>query len=257
MLIQSVLKAATPYLQHRKVKDVVIGISLIAVELDNGDVAVSYVLREGLKAGCSIFPYGQNIIGQDAADIVNWIVSGEDDLQKGIGMAVLCAASRAQNLEDCQTPGKPFGVTVKDTDTVGMIGFISGVAKIMSSLSKKLYIFDKGISQSGGTKGPVLPMEDQPRLLPKCDIVLASGTTIVNGSIDGILKMCSNAREIIIIGPSTPMFPKAFMDSKVTVLAGSWWKNQHKDTIFKKISLASGISELREFAIKKSVRVGL
>ena len=152
MLIQSVLKAASPYLQGRKVKDVVIGISLIAVELDNGDVAVSYVLREGLKAGCSIFPYGQNIIGQDAADIVNWIVSGEDDLQKGIGMAVLCAASRAQNLEDCQTSEKPFGVTVKDTDIVGMIGFISGVAKIMGSLSKELYIFDKGISQSDGTK---------------------------------------------------------------------------------------------------------
>lgn len=36
MLINSVLKSAQPYLQGSRVRDVVVGISLIAVELDSG-----------------------------------------------------------------------------------------------------------------------------------------------------------------------------------------------------------------------------
>lgn len=255
MLIESVLKTAQPYLQGRKVRDAVVGISLIAVELDNDSIGVSYVLREELKAGCSIFPYGQQVIGRDSADIAQWVVLGGDSLQKGIGMAVLCAASRAQELEDSEASERPFGIAIRDTDTIGMIGFIAPVAKMMSSRAKELYVFDKGISQCAGTKGIVLPMEEQPRLLPTCDIVVLSGTTMINGSVDGLLKICDHAREIIMIGSSTPMFPAAFIDTKITMLAGSWWNNDYKDVIFKKISLACGISELSAYAIKKSVKV--
>ncbi|AOY76281.1 Rossmann-like domain-containing protein [Clostridium formicaceticum] len=255
MLIESVLRIAQPYLQGRKVRDLVVGVSLMAVELDNGDIGISYVLRDELQAGCSIFPFGQQVIGEEAADIAQWVVTGGDSLQKAIGVAVLVAASRQQKLEDAETLDRPFGVTVKDTDTVGMIGFIPPVAKMIGARAKELYVFDKGISQCGGKKGSVLPMKEQSRLLPTCDIVALSGTTMINGSIDGILKMCEHAREIIMIGASTPMFPAAFANRKITVIAGSWWDSQHKNSIFKKISLACGISELSSYAIKKSVRV--
>ncbi|MGI6486519.1 MAG: DUF4213 domain-containing protein [Thermoanaerobacterales bacterium] len=56
--MQFKLQVAQPYLKNKKVSDAVIGISLIAVELDNGCIGISYVLREGLDSGCSIFPYG-------------------------------------------------------------------------------------------------------------------------------------------------------------------------------------------------------
>lgn len=255
MIIQSVLRQAKPYLQDRKIKDAVIGISLMAVELDNGSVGVSYVLREGLKSGCSIFPFGQQLIGQDAESAAEWVISGGDDLQRGMGMAVLNAASQARTLQDSDSPEKPFGVTLKDNDKVGMIGFIKPVAKMMESRTKELYIFDKGISQSGGAKGQVLPQEEMPNLLPTCNVVLLSGTTVINGSLEGLLQMCTNAREIVMIGASTPMYPEAFLDTKVSALAGSWWNSAHKDHIFKKISLASGIPELSAYAVKKSVRV--
>src|SRR5690554_3337449 len=91
-------------LKERTVRDLVIGISLIALELDNGSLGVSYVLREGLQAGCSVFPYGREVIGREAADIAVWAVTGGDHVQRGIGFAVLGAASRAQKLEDAEKP---------------------------------------------------------------------------------------------------------------------------------------------------------
>lgn len=255
MFIKSVLKNAHPYLRGRKVQDAVVGISLIAVELDNGFIGVSYVLREGLKAGCSIFPYVKDIAGQDCSIIAEWALTGGDVLQKAVGTAVLAAASRGQKLEDSATPGRPFGIELRERDTVGMIGLISPVADMIRPQVKEIYVFDEGISRCGGTKEKVLPQGEQGRLLPSCDIVILSGTVMINDSIGELLKICHQAREVVMIGASTPMYPEAFLGSKITVLAGSWWKSEHKESIFKKISLACGIKELGPYSLKKAVRV--
>ncbi|NLZ31794.1 MAG: DUF364 domain-containing protein [Firmicutes bacterium] len=255
MIMEAVLKEAEPCLKGRTVSDLVVGISLIAAELDNGSLGVSYVLREGLQAGCSIFPYAQEVIGEEASCIAGWAVSGGDYVQKAIGFAVLGAASRALELEDAEKPGYPFGIEIKKTDTVGMIGYIKPVARMLMERTREVYIFDRGISICGGERGAVLPEKEQPRLLPECDVVLFSGTSLINGTTEKLLKMCSRAREVVMVGSTTPMFPRAFRGTGVTVLAGSWWKSGSKEEIFKKISLAGGISSLREYAIKKSVRV--
>jgi len=114
-------------------------------------------------------------------------------------------------------------------------------------------IFDMGLALRGGDKGEVYSMQDQPKLLPACDIVILSGTTMINNTIDELLSKCSIAKEIIMVGSSVPMFPEAFKDTKVTVLAGAWWDGEQKDEIFKEISLACGISHLHKYMIKKAV----
>jgi hypothetical protein len=255
MQIQKVLQAARPYLAGKTVKDVVIGLSLIWVELDCGHLGISYVLRENLKAGCSIFPFGRQIIGKNAEEIAEWAVNGVDDVQRSVGIAVICAASHNLELKDANTPQTPFGVQVRESDTIGMIGFIPPVAKMLGPKAKDMIIFDMGITLMGGMKGQVCPMEKQPELLPKCDIVVLSGTTLINGTFDELLQMCPNSREIMVIGSSTPMFPEAFKGSGVTVLAGSWWKREYKEELFKLISLAAGMDALGQYSIKKSPRI--
>lgn len=253
MLIKNVFDTAKPYLDGRTIKDAVIGLSLIAIQLDNGHVGLSYVLRESLPAGCSVFPYAQNILGKPAMEVAQWVLEGKEDAQRAIGMAVLTAASRSQDLQDVEGSNLTFGVNILPTDTVGMIGYIHPIAQAFRKMAKDLIVFDKGLSERGGNKGAVQAMEDQPRLLPTCDIVILSGTTMINHTIDELLSLCSNAREIIMVGSSTPMFPEAFKNTNVTVLAGSWWDSEHKDEIFKEISLACGISHLKNYMIKKAV----
>lgn len=255
MIINKVLEAAKPYLEGRTIKDAVIGLSLMAIQLDNGNVGVSYVLRESLPAGCSVFPYAQDIIGKPAQEVAEWVLNGQEDAQRGIGMAVITAASRSQNLHDVvESPDSSFGIHVLPTDTVGMIGYIQPIAREFEKKAMKVIIFDMGLSLRGKNKGEVLSMQDQSKLLPGCDIVILSGTTMVNNTIDELLSMCPKAREILMVGSSTPMFPEAFQDTKVKVLAGSWWDGDRKEEIFKKISLACGISHLQKYMIKKTVR---
>lgn len=256
MLIEKILEEAQPYLLDRKIKDAVIGLSLIGIELDNGDIGLAYMLREHLPPGCSVFGFAQDIIGADAYEIAQLAKSGDDDAKRGVGMAVLTAGSRQLELVDSGLKDNNFGLKVNAEDVVGMIGFIPPIASNFSKQVKELIIFDEGISRCENGKNELIqPIEKQKELLPNCDIVIISGTSFINHTIDSLLQLCSGAREIILIGASTPMYPKAFINTNISVLAGSWWDNGLKDSLFKKISLSGGIHHIQDAMIKKNINI--
>ncbi|MBQ3193225.1 MAG: hypothetical protein IJO21_07260 [Oscillospiraceae bacterium] len=239
-----ILEAAKPYLENLTVQDLVVGISLIAVQLSNGAVGVSYVLRYGLPPECAAFGYARNAIGMSAWDVARWSVEGKDNVGRSIGGAVLSAASQQLDIADDTDELCRYGMEITAEDTVGMIGFIKPVAKTLSSQVKKLYVFDEGVSLYEGTVH-VCGMDQQPVLLPQCTKMIITGSSTINGSIDGLLEMCANARQIAIVGSSTPMFPEGWKGTNVTSLAGSWWPKERKEDIFRIISQGGGIAQLR------------
>ena len=252
-LRRQIYEASLPLLQGRVVTDLVIGISLLAVELNHRDVAVSYVLREELKGGCSIFSYAQDTVGMSAVDAGLWFAEGRDAVQKAIGGAVINAASGLLPMVDCRE--HPFGAEILPTDTIGMVGNIHPVAAALRNQGCRVLIFDKGQCPHGAPAGDLHPMEEQPLLLPNCDVVFLSGTTMLNGSAADLFSLCSQAREVILMGSSTPMIPSGYQGTPVTVLAGSHWKSENKATIFRLISQAAGIKALGPYIIKRSVRI--
>jgi len=256
MLIENVFQAAEPLLRDRIVTDAVLGLSLTAVELDGKDIGLSYVLRERLPSGCSIFGFAQHIIGQPALDVARLVLEGRDDAQRGVGMAVITAATRALDLPDEPVTPTPFGLQVHATDKVGMIGYIPGIAEQFARNKAKIYIFDKGLTVSGGDGAKqVMDMSQQAEVLPMCDLMIISGSTLINNSLDKLLELCQNAREIVLVGASAPMITEAFKDTGITALAGSWWDAAHKAELFKILSLSGGIGHIKKMMIKKLVRV--
>lgn len=252
-LRRQIYESALPLLQGQVVTDLVIGLSLLAVELNHRDTAVSYVLREELKSGCSVFSYAQDTVGMTAEDAALWFVEGKDALQRAIGGAVINAASGLLPMEDCRD--HPYGAEISPTDTIGMVGNIHPVAAALKKQGCKVLIFDKGQCPHGAPAGDLHSMEEQPLLLPKCSVVFLSGTTMLNDTAADLFSLCSQAREVILIGSSTPMIPSGYENTPVTVLAGSHWRNDNKATVFRLISQAAGIKALGPYMIKRSVRI--
>ena len=240
----SILEAAKPYLEGLTIRDLAVGISLIAVQLSNEAVGVSYVLRHGLPPECSAFGYAAGAVGMSAWDVAKWTVEGRDNIARSIGGAVLAAASQQLDIADDIDEKCHYGMDINAQDTVGMIGFIKPVAKILSKQVKQLYVFDEGVSLYEGNIH-VCGMDRQPELLPQCTKMIITGSSTINGSIDGLLDMCCNASQIAMVGSSTPMFPEGWKDTRVTTLAGSWWPKERKDEIFRIISQGGGIAQLR------------
>ena len=252
---QQIYDSARPLLQGRTVSDLVIGLSLLEVELDGKYYAVSYVLRDGLAGGCSVFSYATKAVGMSAEEAGAWFVNGKDDVQRAIGGAVLNAASRLLGLVDTGSRERPFDVDISPSDTVGMVGNIRPVAMQLKKLGCRMIIFDRGKCSRGNAAEDIYPMEQQAELLPECDIVFLSGTTAVNGTAPALLDMCSSARDIVMLGSSTPMIPGGYAGTGVSVLAGSWWPQEARDEVFTLISRAAGIQTLKQYMIKKNVRI--
>lgn len=254
IVVKNIVKAAEPYLEGKTVKDIVVGISLISCELSDGTVGVSYVLRYGLPPACSAFAYVKNAIGKPASEIAKWLEEKDDYVGRSIGSAVLSAASQQIAIPDDDDKERPFGLEFNADDTVGMIGLIGPVAMMLQKMVKEVIVFDESVSAFGGNVS-IHPMSEQPELLPKCTKMIITGSSTINGSIDGLLAMCSSAEEIAMVGSSTPMFPEGWKGTKVTSLSGSWWRNENKEEIFKAISCGSGIMELNKYMIKKALVV--
>lgn len=253
MLMKSILEVAKPKMEGRTVKDLIVGISLIACELDNGNIGISYVLRDGLPSGCSVFSFVQDLISRPAIEVADLIISGTDNLQRAIASSILSAASFSEGLT-VEDNSIFYGMDIKSTDTVGMIGLIPPLVNEISGAVKELIVFDEGLSLHGGNY-LLKPMEMQAELLPKCDIVFLSGTTTINGSIDSLLQMCKTAKEVVLVGPSTPLYPDGFKGTLVTRLAGSCWAGSYKDEVFKIVSLAGGIRHMQKYMIKKVLTI--
>jgi uncharacterized protein (DUF4213/DUF364 family) len=50
--------------------------------------------------------------------------------------------------------------------------------------------------------------------------VIISATTLINETFDEIVAHTMSAREVILLGPSTPLLPEAFEGTPLTYLAG-------------------------------------
>ena len=58
--------------------------------------------------------------------------------------------------------------------------------------------------------------------LRHCDKVIATGTLVLNDTLDAMLALCSQARWIALIGPSMGCLPDALFARGVTLMGGSW-----------------------------------
>lgn len=254
MLQEKILEAARPYLEGRTVSDLVLGIALIGAELDGKNVGVSYMLRDSLPSGCGSFGFARQAIGKDAYEVASLLVDGKDDAQRGLAAAVLSAACHAAPLEFCEDGDEtPFGVTIRPGDKLALIGYMAPVAKQFAGKVAETVIFDKGRELAG--HDDITPCALQKDVLPTCDIVVVSGTSVVNRTVEDLLAMCPGAREFVLTGTSTPMFPAAYAGSGVTSLAGTTWKQDAKDEIFRTISLGGGIMASRALRSNVCVRV--
>ncbi|MDD3199796.1 MAG: DUF364 domain-containing protein [Eubacteriales bacterium] len=255
MILERVYKLAKPRLEGRSIHDVRIGLGLMAVELDNELVGVTYVLSNEIERTCAALPQAGSLVGMKADEIALWAVEGKNVIRNALGLAVLNSVADFESLEQInssQDADAVFSVDIRPEDTIGIIGHIGPVINKLAGRKNRILIFER--DESKGT-AETYPESAQSDLLPKCQVVFITSSTLINGTLDPLLKYCTNARDIVMVGSSTPLYPEAFTGTGVSVLSGTRWLSSNKDSILAGVSQYAGIKQLMKYGQKISVKV--
>ena len=105
---------------------------------------------------------------------------------------------------------------IDKNDTVSMIGAIHPFIERIKKKAKALYIFERWRSPHTF----LYPDWAAPDILEESDIVLFTGASVINKSFDVLINYTKSARELVVVGPSTPLYPEEFRRRGITLIGG-------------------------------------
>ena len=238
MLIDELLDYSKENLKNQRVKDVRIGLSYTGVLLENGNMGISYTFRNEAIDCCEVVEDAGTLQEKPAFELAKLALEPRA-IDAGVGVATINAAIN----QDIKESGDILNhLNLQDNDSIGMIG---NFKPVVNNIDKNLEIkvFEKNPQEE-----EIYPDWAAEQLLPKQDVVIISGTTLVNKTIDHLIEISKNAREIVILGPTTTMAPEIFKKRGVTVLGGTIVKKPEK--AFKIISQGGGTRTLHKASKK-------
>lgn len=215
MLVERLIEHVRDEALSRRVEDVRVGIGYTSVMLDDNSCGMAFVFRNELGLKCGLIDEAGSLIGAKCKDIIQWAMDS-NLVKASIGVSAINALLQNKLQSGFTQKNAMDVIDVRPEDTIGMIGYYKPVLDKYGSSLKKIYIFERSMTDDIN----MYPDWAEEMYLPECDVVIITGTTVVNKTIDHILAMCKNAREIVIMGPTTPLCPEVFKGYGVNLIAG-------------------------------------
>ena len=110
-------------------------------------------------------------------------------------------------------------LNINENDVIGMVGFFPPLVSLIERKENKLIIIEKKEALIKKEKNWVVTLD--PVKLEGCNKVLITSTTVLNETIDDILRFCSNAEKISIIGPTAGFLPDPLFKRGINVVGGT------------------------------------
>lgn len=215
MITDSLIDRALSESRSRRVADVRAGLGYSCVMLEDGACGLAFTFRNELGDCCSILGAAGNLIGKGVDALIPWIKDG-NLLKAAVGLAAVNAVINDAG-RNRDSGNVIDALSIGPSDTFGMIGNFKPILAKVKTMTDKIYVFERNVPAGSG----LYPSETIPVHLPKCDVVIVTATSIINHTFDEVVSNCKNAREVCVVGPSTPLSGEIFKPYKVTLLAGS------------------------------------
>lgn len=212
--------------------DVRLGVFYTAVRLTTGEVGVAFTPRDLADTVCcprsaAAGPPAGRLAGASAWDLASYAHS-RTPLRRSVGVAALNALSaRAMDLH-----GTPGGRLLPDADalgaagvlpdeTVAMVGAFTPFIKALRNTARELWVVDK---HPGALREDEMPLWRSPAeavsTLAQADVVLITGSALVEGGLGALLDAAANARCVVLAGPTASSWPPTFFSRGVDILGG-------------------------------------
>ncbi|MDQ2078944.1 DUF364 domain-containing protein [Xanthobacteraceae bacterium Astr-EGSB] len=212
-LIDVLCDRLLPLAGDHRVADLRIGLGYTGVLLDDGRCGLAYTFRDAVpERGCNVLDDAGTLAGRAAADLAP-LAKSSDMIAAAVGLATLNALIEPPVGESSDVLEL---LTIRGEDEVGMVGHFRPLTAPLRAKAKALHVFERHADAAAG----ILAAEAARDVLPRCQVAIVTATSLLNRTMDTLLDLCRNAREVVILGPSTPLRPDVFAGRGVTCLSG-------------------------------------
>ncbi|MFI4932978.1 MAG: Rossmann-like domain-containing protein, partial [Burkholderiales bacterium] len=161
--------------------------------------------------------------GRDALAVAHGYASG-DPLDRTVGLAAVNALTRCLFDRAAWVPASSAdsigNLDPQPGETVGMIGYFASLVPRITARGARLVVIELRADLVGERDGARVTLDADE--LQACDKVLATGTLLLNDTLERMLGLCRRARRIAMIGPSVGCPPDPLFARGVTLMGGTW-----------------------------------
>lgn len=247
-LVNALKNDLSPVLKEIEVKDVRIGLAYTGVLLSKnyGGVACTPLYE---FSGCPALGFAGFLKGKTADKVLELALS-ENPLEAAVGIAIANALSHM--LRDIKPENFPLSNIdildlIKPEDRVATVGYFGPFVPKILKITEKLTVLEKREIESPETR--TLPSEKAREVLPASDVIILSASTLANRTFDELLSLRGAAKEIVLLGPSTPLYPAPFFERGITAVMGT--RILDPLTMLTVVSEAGGTKKLHKYCGEK------
>lgn len=237
----SVLEETIQYLQQElretlpeiKIEGLVVGLFFTGVRLSGSFAGMARTPIEELGAAVCCpgtagrMAHAGRLREERVSGLMQWALDF-NPLKAAVGVATVNALSHylweKKGFRRCRVvPGQDaFGLLdFTKAKTVALVGAFPPYVREIERMGLNLTVLEKNPQalREGAAKY-FCPAEEAPKILPNSDVVILTGSTIVNHSVDDLLSLVRKNCQVAIVGPTTSMVPDAFFRRGVSLMGG-------------------------------------
>jgi uncharacterized protein (DUF4213/DUF364 family) len=215
------------------VERVVMGLFFTGVKLSDGTGGLCFTPIKAIpEAVCcpssaKVMPASGKLKGRRVTDYLDELFSA-NPLKRTLGIAVLNALSMS-----CWEKRPPVDYAIRTrTDAIDelaipeegyvvVVGALVPALKKLKARGKPFGILELDPSTLKPNELPFhIPVERMPEAVAKADMLIITGTTLINDTLEDLLSRKKPAAPAALVGPTASMLPGAFFRRGITVVGG-------------------------------------
>jgi uncharacterized protein len=218
-------------LDEIEIERVVVGLFFTGVKLSNGTAGASATPIKSIpEAVCCpssamAMPFPGKMRGRRAAEVADQAFS-DHGIRRAVGIAAVNA------LADCCWQRRPhpgvelrqgvdaFDATeIRPGDGVVVVGAFVPFLKELKRRGHAFLVLEQDPETLKADELPFFrPAEQAAQILPHADVVLITGSTLVNNTLEHLLALIRPEARVTVVGPTVGMLPDAFLARGADVL---------------------------------------
>ncbi|MGE3773844.1 MAG: DUF364 domain-containing protein [Gammaproteobacteria bacterium] len=191
------------------------------VALADGSAGFYYAWLGATQAGMAARYAAETFAGTSPLALARRLAR-DDDAERSLALAAIGALTihlhRRAGYVPPATADSMAGVACTRGGHLGMIGNFPPLVRRARAAGMRVTVVERKTHMLCEEDGLSITLD--PTALAPCSEIIATGATLINGSLDGMLEYCRHARRVVLLGPTAGVLPQVLFGHGITAVGG-------------------------------------